>query len=340
MKVLVIDPCEDARNRSIEALRELTNFAIQGAVGTVDEALRELADGSAEVVVTDVELPDGDYRDVIEAARRKSPPPTIVVFSASDAPELERKSIAAGADLFLTKRAGLEELQRGVLDLRPKRRRRDTEIDRWALLGRLTAGIAHDLANYLGVIDGSLALAERRGGSKDLEHARKAIDSTTSLLASLMAYVRGGAPSPSVVDLRDVVTRVLDVFARTIPEKIVVVLDLQGAEAAVRGVAAELEQLLLNLVLNACDAMPTGGELRVSLGRDGDRIRLDVADRGGGALPDVTAHGVSASRKRDRPGGGLGLGIVRAVSDRHGALLRIVHRASGGTRVEVTFPAA
>jgi signal transduction histidine kinase len=336
----VIDACEDARGRSIDALRELTNFAIMGAVGTVDAAMRALEQGGTEVVVTDVELPDGDYRDVIEAAKRRTPTPTIVVFSASDAPELERKSIAAGADLFLCKSAGLEELQRGVLDLSPRRRRRDSESDRWSLLGRLTAGVAHDLANYLHVIDGSLALAERSGASRDITRARKAIDSTTSLLGSLLAYVRGGAPAPSVVDLRDIVTRVLEVFARAIPDHIVVVLDLQGAEVAVRGVAAELEQLLLNLVLNAVDAMPHGGELRISLGRDADTIRLDVADRGAGGIPTVTPHGVAASRKRERTGGGLGLGIVRSVVDRHAAVLRIVHRASGGTRVQVTFPPA
>ncbi len=343
MKILVIDACETSRARTAEALRELTNVWIHDSVGTVDDAMRAL-DG-AEVVVTEAELPDGDYLDVIGAARRRTPP-AIVVFSRSEAPDLGRRSIAAGADQFVPASAGLGELQRAVLKAAP-RRRRQGDTERHAILGRVTAGVAHDLANYLGVVDASIAIAQRHAtdpGSRDeLARARRAVDSTLGLLHTLLAYARGAEPTPVLIDLRAIVERVVDRFGRAIPTDVLVVLDLAAELPPIRGVPAEIEQLLLNLVLNACDAMPNGGELRISVGAEvGDVIRLEIADRGGGVPPNAAgASGVGTpSSKRDRGGEGLGLGVVRSVADRHSAALRLLHRAGGGTRVLVMFPVA
>jgi len=323
MKILVVDGCEQNRNRSSEALRELTNVAIHGSVGTVHAAMDAL-DG-VEIVVTDVELPDGDYQDVIGAARRRTPMPAIVVFSRAEAPDLGRRTIAAGADLYLPQSAGLLELQRAVMDVTPRlRRRRDTASERFALLGRVTAGVAHDLANYLNAIDGSIALAQRKGErNADLDRARRATDAAMTLLGTVLEHARGGGPAPSWLDLRDIVQRTLDLFGRALPDRVLVVVDAAGEVPAIRGVAPELEQLVLNLLLDACDAMPQGGELRIGVGRgQRDEVELVVAHDGPGASDRAAT---------------VGLGIVRAVADRHGATLRIVHRTSGGSRAVVTF---
>jgi signal transduction histidine kinase len=323
MKILLVDSCEQNRSRSSEALRELTNVAIHGSVGSVAGAMQEL-DG-AEVVVTDAELTDGDYQDVIGAARQRTPTPAIVVFSRAEAPDLGRRTIAAGADFYLPQSAGLLELQRAVLDMTPRlRRRRDSSGDRYALLGRVTAGVAHDLANYLNAIDGSIALAQRKGMSTpDLDRARRATEAATTLLGTLLEHARGGGPAPGWLDLRDVVQRTLDLFGRALPDGVLVVVDFPGELPPIRGVGSELEQLVLNLVLDACDAMPTGGELRIALGRgDRDQVELFVSHDGIGAAERAVT---------------VGLGIVRAVADRHGAALRIVHRAGGGSRAIVSF---
>jgi two-component system, NtrC family, sensor kinase len=222
----------------------------------------------------------------------------------------------------------------------------EPEGGRFALLGRLVAGVAHDLNNYLGVVDVSLAMGQRRleGGphDSDLELARRATDHALRLIRSLVDYARGGEPPAGEVDLGDVVRRTLALFDRSIPPEVRVSIDADRAVARVRGVSVELEQLVLNLVLNACDAMCNGGELHVRV-RDGvaGTVTLEVADTGCGVATGAsTATGTtSPSAKSGRGGQGLGLGIVRSVCERHGAELRVAHRDGGGTAVTVVLAA-
>jgi CheY-like chemotaxis protein len=130
MKILVVDGSQEERGRVTAALGELTNVAVHGAAADVAGALRMLASESPDVVVTDVRLPGGDGVFVIEAARRHQPPPAIVVFTDVDCPEERQRCLEAGADRYLLKDAGIDELAGSVLDLgfarrvRPRRPRR------------------------------------------------------------------------------------------------------------------------------------------------------------------------------------------------------------------------
>jgi signal transduction histidine kinase len=223
----------------------------------------------------------------------------------------------------------------------------EPEVARFALLGRLVAGVAHDLNNYLGVVDASLAMGQRRleGAScdSDLELARRATDHALRLIRSLVDYARGGEPPTGEVDLGDVVRHTLALFDRSIPSEVRVSIDADRAVARVRGVSVELEQLVLNLVLNACDAMCNGGDLNVRV-RDGaaGTVTLEVVDTGCGVDTGASkAIGTtSPSAKPGRRGHGLGLGIVRSVCERHGAELRVARRDGGGTAVTVTLAAS
>jgi signal transduction histidine kinase len=210
--------------------------------------------------------------------------------------------------------------------------------DRLAMIGRLAAGVAHDLNNYLAVVDASFALRQRRGDDRGENDAREAVRSATRLTRCLADYARGGEPEPAPVELGVLVRRVIDVFGRVIPAQVRLVLELDGSARPVRGVAAELEQLVLNLVLNACDAMSGGGELFIAVRASGYAVVLEVADTGGGLTDDISSSdGVSSpSNKPGRGGSGLGLGIVRSVAERHRARLDLGAHATG-TRATVTF---
>jgi signal transduction histidine kinase len=136
------------------------------------------------------------------------------------------------------------------------------------------------------------------------------------------------------------VQRVLEVVARLIPYEVVVMVDVDADTPVVSGIASELEQLVLNLVLNARDAMPAGGTLHLVLRSDSpSKVSLVVTDTGVGLVAAAAAASGPAtpSTKPGRNGQGLGLGIVRAVVERHGADLAITPNAGGGTRVAVTF---
>jgi signal transduction histidine kinase len=215
--------------------------------------------------------------------------------------------------------------------------------DRFAIIGRLAAGVAHDLNNYLAVVDASFTLRQRRPETESRceADAREAVRSATRLTRCLLEYARGGSPEPAAVHLGALVHGVFAVFGRVVPSQVQLELALEGDAPPVRGVQAELEQLVINLVINACDAMPDGGQLFVAVRHSGASVILEVTDTGAGVADEVCAAGGadSPSSKPGRVGNGLGLGIVRSVAERHDALVHIGKRAGGGTRVMVVFPA-
>jgi two-component system, cell cycle sensor histidine kinase and response regulator CckA len=215
---------------------------------------------------------------------------------------------------------------------------------RFILLGHIAAGVAHDLNNYLAIVELAVTALERGTpsgwGRSQLCEARAAVQGAKRLTNGLLDYARGGSPAVQRIDLPALIDGVLALFRRVIPENVVVEVHAGVEPLYVHGVAAELEQLVLNVVLNACDAMPQGGVLSLSVRACGERgITFEAVDTGSG-LPDqaVSASGpTSPSSKRGGDSTGLGLGIVRSVVERHGARLEIGPRCGGGTRIVVSF---
>jgi signal transduction histidine kinase len=333
MKILVVHADEGTRVRVADAIGELTNFVISGSVAHAREALSMLEADGPDVVVLGG-LDESDAREVIAATRGLEPAPAVLLLTGPT--EGEPRELA---DRVVAARAPADELQRAILAATSSRRRprRDLAQERLALLGRLVAGLAHDVNNYLMVVDTSLAVAERHNAAVDLTRARGAIDSAARLVQTVMQYARGGAPAPEPIDVRASVRRVLDLFGRNISEDIVVGVALADDLPLVSAVAIEIEQVLLNLVLNACEAMRGTGELRLAAFVDeSGAVCLEVADTGPGMSIRPGESGVTPSTK----GGGLGLGIVQSVVDRHGGILRIGGGADGGSRVTISLPAS
>lgn len=223
-----------------------------------------------------------------------------------------------------------------------------TMDDRFALLGRIATGVAHDLNNYLAVVDVSLAILQRQmaakpGPTAELAHARTGVDRAIRLNRTLLEYARGGEPAPTDLDLVVIVRGLLELFAQVIPSTVAVTVDVESSPAPIRGVASEVEQLVLNLIVNACDAMTEGGDLRLVLrGEASGAVTLHVIDTGGG-MPQATARAAAngnahtPSSKEGRHGRGLGVGIVRQVASRHHASFTFA-TAPTGSVATVTFP--
>jgi signal transduction histidine kinase len=344
MKVLVADACVGTRARISEALAGLADAQVVG-VADVEGALAELALRAPDVVVTAAELDDGDCYDLIAAAHRRPQPPAVIVLDGADLPGHRPRYLAAGAAMVMSRAATGCELQCAVRVVSSAAAARRDELgERFTLIGRVAAGVAHDLNNYLTVIMLALMTAQDGADGKLLRDAlgdaRHAVESAARLNGNVLAYARGGAPAPGMVDLASLVRRVLDVFGRAISVQVEVIVEVAADLPPVCGVATELEQLLLNLILNARDAMPSGGELRIGARAHGDGVRLEVSDTGHGldAAVAVASGLLSPSSKPGRPGAGLGLGIVRAVVDRHAGTLEIAPRLGGGTEVTVVLP--
>ncbi len=333
MKVLIVDGSKERRRDLTVALTELTNVVVQGAVPDVRSALSALATVSPDVVVTEATLPDGDGTYLIERIRRLHCMPAVIVLAARGTEEQRNHYISVGADSYL-EGGDFAGVRAAVLGLAATRHALGsippTESQR--LLGRMTAGVVHDYNNYLHVADVMLELITRQGLQPELlASARAALDAMQRLNATLLTYARGGVPMTAPVDLGTVVTDTLAIARRVIPARIDLQLEIAENLRPVIGVRPELEQVVLNLVINACDAMAAGGKLEVRVKQcTPQAVMLEVSD---------TGIGLEASASKSGPvKAGLGLTIVRSVVARQGGALRFVSRPTGGTTASVMLP--
>lgn len=336
MKVLVVDQSREARALLVGAMAERRGVVVQGAVSSFAEAVRALGSCSLDAVITGTELPDGDVEGLVATARRLSV--TSVVVLSHDDPHQRARFLSAGASHVVTAHASdlVSWLDVGA----------PVETSPFPLIGRLAAGVAHDINNYLSAATVSLAMVEHADlpaeAREELARAREAFGGISRLVENLTLYARGGTPGPSAIDLPALVRATLDTFRHAVRRDVQVIVETEVGLPEIQGVRGELEQLVLNLVINACDAMPWGGKLWVIVERGGSgELRLEITDTGSGVIEDVARSSGVTSPSSHGPGrgAGLGLGVVRSVVERHHGTLRIGRRNSGGTSVVIGLPA-
>jgi signal transduction histidine kinase len=356
VNILIAEKSNTARQEIVDALGRLDAIAVQSVVSDLQGAVRSLCRHTPDVVITGTELADASGLDLIEAARQLAPTSRVVVIGEPNR-DVWRRHLASGAVQFVAAEPGFTQLRDVVAafarrlpggvhvpDIADADARDAASDDELRLLGRITAGVAHDLNNYLGATSALLALLETAPADPELfARARSSIDQAQRLAGSLISYIRGGAPRFEPVDLGVIVDRTLALLEPLIPSSVGVHTDISPALPSVWGAPAELEQLVLNLVLNAADAMPGGGELTVRL-HPGTAavVCLEVSDTGAGLPPEalVTTNGWTTSSKPGRRAG-LGLGIVRRVVERHGGSIRFAPRLDrAGSIVWALLPIA
>ncbi|HEV7554795.1 MAG TPA: ATP-binding protein, partial [Kofleriaceae bacterium] len=215
--------------------------------------------------------------------------------------------------------------------------------DRLALVGQLAGGIAHDFNNLLYVILNYANLIEESTDNDDLREDAKTIAQTATsaadLVRQLLAFSRRETVKPKVIDVSKLVTDMDKMFQSTLGSKIE--LELSVADARVRMDASQLEQIVMNLVVNARDAMPDGGRVTVAVARVGDRVALDVSDTGTGMSPEVIERVFEPyfTTKARGKGTGLGLATVHGIVQHAGGEITVRSEVGKGTSFRVTLPA-
>ncbi|BCS34106.1 hypothetical protein TBR22_A33350 [Luteitalea sp. TBR-22] len=222
-------------------------------------------------------------------------------------------------------------------------------------VGRLAGGIAHDFNNLLTVILGNLELVLQGGRSEPadgraLSGAREAAVRAAQLTKQMLAFSRRQPLRPRVLDLSTALTALEPMLRRLIPENVEIEVRIDGDALRVVIDPGQFDQLVLNLVVNARDAMPGGGRLRMHLRPCPDaheaaaapRVCLTVADTGSGIPAEVLPHIFEPFFTTKEPGSGTGLGLatVYAVVEQAGGQVDVESRLGEGTSFSVVLPQA
>ena len=214
-------------------------------------------------------------------------------------------------------------------------------------LGQLTGGVAHDFNNLLTAALANLHLMERHlpaEGERYLDGTRAALERARTLTGQLLAFSRQEAVDPKVVDLGDALRVMADLLERSIRAEIALDWALPSAPLRVEVDPVQLELAVLNLVVNARDAMPEGGRIRIAARQEetpeGPLAVLEITDTGDGMPPEVAARAFEPffTTKPHGKGTGLGLSMVYGFARQSGGNATISSAPRRGTVVRVTLP--
>jgi two-component system cell cycle sensor histidine kinase/response regulator CckA len=221
------------------------------------------------------------------------------------------------------------------------------QAEKMEAVGRLAGGVAHDFNNLLMVIQGNLELLGLHVPNHEaLGQATHAVKSASELTRGLLAFGRRSNLQRRVSDLNRLVVRTVTLVGRLLTQGIVVRTDLEVALPLLLLDETLIEQALVNLLLNARDAMPAGGEVLVSthsVTLDGKRwVELTVTDTGPGM--DVTTRDrifePFFTTKAEGRGTGLGLAMVHGTAEQHGGVAFVEATSGLGTALRMRLPVA
>ena len=220
-------------------------------------------------------------------------------------------------------------------------------------VGQLAGGVAHDFNNLLTAITGYAELvqdelADNQRAIEFLGYVMEAAAQAAGVTRSLLTFSRKTEADKESVDLRKVVQKSSHFLRHVLPTSIELVADVAAAEALwVSADSTQLQQVIMNLAVNARDAMPDGGTLRVAasygaaaIGSATAEVRLVVSDTGTGMAPEVREHIFEPffTTKPRGQGTGLGLSIIHGIVKDHGGSIDVESEPGRGTTFTVTLP--
>jgi len=245
------------------------------------------------------------------------------------------------------------------MDITERRNNQESwlQAQKMEAIGQLSAGMAHDFNNLLQVINGNLEVALLGAGpqhkaAEPIRRAQRATMQAGKLTQQLLTFARKQRLEPKRLSLNSLVIEFSDMLVRTLGEKIDLRLDLKPGLPASTIDPTYLEMALLNVVLNARDAMPGGGAVTVGtavLGEErrrllglppGDYVCICVNDEGEGMTPEIKRRATEPFFTTKGPGTGLGLAMVHGFVQQSHGKLDIESEPGRGTQVRMVFRVA
>ncbi|HRC43253.1 MAG TPA: response regulator [Nitrospira sp.] len=342
---------------------------------TREEFLAALRQEGFRLILAETAVPGFDGAAALSLARTLHPDVPFLFVSGTQGEEFAIDMMQHGATDYISKqRLGrlVPSIKRTLreLDGRLERRRAEDALrvsekqfrqaQKMEAVGRLAGGLAHDFNNLLTVIMGhsQVLLGELPSGSPiraKIEEMQKAGERAASLIGQLMAFSRKQPLEPKILPLNSVVGNVESMLRRLIGEDIQLVIRPDPYNGHVTADPGQLEQVLMNLVVNARDAMPNGGLLAIETSQTelartpmhhlhplplGQYVKLTVTDTGCGMNADVLAHLFEPffTTKEEHKGTGLGLSTVFGIVTTCGGGIDVWSQVGHGTTFDLYFP--
>lgn len=337
-------------------------------VQTRTEFLKALEAGDMDLVMSDFALPAFDGLTALELTRAKFPTLPFILVSGTLGEELAIESLKKGAtDYILKDRLSrlVPAVKRALSEVaeRAERRRLEAqfiEAQKMEVVGKLAGGVAHDFNNIIGIIMGYGSLLEQKlpadsPARMDLEAIQAAAERAAALTRQLLVFGRKQPVQEAIIDLNDVVIGIEKMLRRLVDENIHFVFNPATGLGHIKADHGQIGQVLMNLVVNARDAMPRGGEVRVETANveldeyharrlsglsPGNYVTLTVTDTGTGMTDDVMAHIFEAffTTKPKGKGTGLGLATCQTIVHQFGGHISATSEVGKGSTFKVYFP--
>jgi len=369
LRVLLLeDNALDAELIRRELRRADISFT-QQCVETRADFIQALREFQPAVILSDFSMPSFTAIEALEILRDHPDPPPFILVTGSQSEEVAVQCMREGADDYILK-ATLRRLPSAVLNAIKKhgveRERSLTEAQlrqsqKMESIGQLAAGIAHDFNNVLTIIRGysQMLLEDKQIESHvrdPLEQIAVATERATNLTRQLLMFSRKQVMQPSLMDLNDVISSVTKMLRRILGEDIRLHFHYSPHLPGISGDAGMIEQIILNLAVNARDAMPRGGNLTIGTNtieitahhtranpeaKEGRYVCLRVSDTGSGIAPETLPRIFEPffTTKGLGKGTGLGLATIYGIVKQHRGWVEVLTELGKGTTFRVLLPA-
>ncbi len=217
--------------------------------------------------------------------------------------------------------------------------------DRLSAMGELSAGLAHEIRNPLGSIEGAVQILRRQQLAEETktefgELAQRELDRLKGIVNQFLKFARPQPPRQMPTDATMLLESVAQLAAETAKMAQVKIRVEPNRELAPVAMDPEqIKQVLLNLVINAIQAMPGGGEIVIRARRDRQSVRLEVIDQGRGIAEEDLERIFNPFFTTREEGTGLGLSIAERIVSQHGGRIEPRHNPTGGMTFSVALPA-
>jgi signal transduction histidine kinase len=350
---------------------ELRRGGIDADLKVVD-SLRDceaaLAKEKFDLIISDYNLPGGDGVQVLHGIRKNHTAIPFIFVSGTIGEEKAIEAIKSGAtDYVLKDRLSRIPLavRRAVDESRERERARQlqsqlVQAQKMEAIGRLAGGVAHDFNNMLTVINGYSELLLSQTDANDprrpeIEEIRNAGERAAGLTRQLLTFSRRQVFQPTTLDLNAILRGLEKMVGRLIGEDIKLVLRLATELHPVNADAGQIEQVVVNLVVNARDAMPAGGKILIETSnvdldeafssqhpelKPGPHSLIKVSDTGGGISSEVKEHLFEPffTTKEKGKGTGLGLSTALGIVQQCGGMIQLAHETGWGATFRIYLP--